>query len=139
MQSVFSRRISELREDKTKLEEAFVYKHAIDECTYEGMRAKLVEDLTIAEMELREAQDEAIEIEAVLDYAEMVLINASNLWKGAPAEQKQQLQQVQFPEGVTYSEGNYRTALTCLLFSVVGSSTAEKEGLVALPGIEPGF
>jgi hypothetical protein len=47
------------------------------------MRAKLIEDLTLAEMELREAQAEEIEIETVLEYAEMVLTNASNLWKAA--------------------------------------------------------
>ncbi len=76
------------------------------------MRTKLTEELTLAEMELRDAQAEEIEIEAVLDFAEMILLNASNLWKAAPAEQKQRLQQVLFPEGVTYSEGKYRTAVT---------------------------
>jgi hypothetical protein len=74
-----------------------------------------------------------------LDYAEMIILNASNLWKAAPAEQKQRLQQALFPEGVTYSDGNYRTALTCLLFSGMQMTTVQKEGLVALPGIEPGF
>ena len=103
------------------------------------MRAKLAEDLALAEMELREAQAEEIEIEAVLDFAQAVLTNASNLWKAAPAEQKQRLQQVLFPEGVTYSEGNYRTAVTCLLFSGVETKADEKSRLVALPGIEPGF
>ncbi len=103
------------------------------------MRAKLTEELTLAEMDLRDAQAEEIEIEAVLDYAQMVLLNASNLWKAAPAEQKQRLQQVLFPEGVTYSEGNYRTAATCLLFSGIETNAVKKSRLVALPGIEPGF
>jgi hypothetical protein len=138
-QSVISRKISQLRENKTKLEEAFVYRKSIDDETYTAMRTKLIEDLTLAEMELREAQAEEIEIETVLDYAEMVLTNASNLWKAAPTEQKQRLQQVLFPEGVTYSEGKYRTAVTCLLFNGMGTTAGKKEGLVALPGIEPGF
>jgi hypothetical protein len=43
------------RENKTKLEAAFVYQKAIEEETYQQMRAKLIEDLTLAEMELREA------------------------------------------------------------------------------------
>ena len=103
------------------------------------MRAKLIEDLTLAEMELREAQFEEIEMEAVLEYAEMVLTNASNLWKAAPSGQKQRLQQVLFPEGVNYSEGNYRTAVTCLLFNGMQTNGVENSGLVALPGIEPGF
>jgi site-specific DNA recombinase len=110
VQSVVSCKIKQLRENKAKLEEAFVYQKAIDAVTYQEMRTKLSEDLTLAEMELREAQTEEIEIETVLNYAEMVLTNASNLWKAAPSEQKQRLQQVLFPEGVTYSEGKYRTA-----------------------------
>jgi hypothetical protein len=55
------------------------------------------------------------------------------------AEQKQRLQQVLFPEGVSYSDGKYRTAVTCLLFSGMGANSGKKKGLVALPGIEPGF
>ena len=90
-------------------------------------------------MELRDAQAEEIEIETVLNFAEMVSTNASNLWKTAPAEQKQRLQQVLFPEGVTYSEGKYGTAVTCLLFSGMGRNAVKNECLVALPGIEPGF
>lgn len=41
------------------------------------------------------------------------------------------VQQVLFLEGVTYSEGNYRTAVTCLLFGDKGTMTGKKEGLVA--------
>ncbi|MBZ5533772.1 MAG: recombinase family protein [Acidobacteriia bacterium] len=139
MQGVVSRKISQLRENKTKLEEAFVYQKAIDADTYKEMRANLIEELTLAEMELRDAQAEEIEIETVLDFADMVLTNASNLWKAAPVEQKQRLQQVLFPEGVTYSDGKYRTAVTCLLFNGMGTNKIKNERLVALPGIEPGF
>jgi site-specific DNA recombinase len=139
VQGVVSRKVKELRENKIKLEEAFIYQKAIDATTYKEMRANLIEELTLAEMELRDAQAEEIEIETVLEYAEMVLTNASNLWKAAPPEQKQRLQQVLFPEGVTYSEGKYRTGVTCLLFSGMGTNAVKKEGLVALPGIEPGF
>ena len=139
VQGAVSRKIAELRENKTKLEEAFVYQKAIEADTYKEMRAKLTEDLTLAEIELREAKAEEIEVETILDYAEMVLTNASNLWKAAPVAQKQRLQQVLFPEGVTYSEGSYRTAVTCLLFNGMETKTVGKECLVALPGIEPGF
>jgi hypothetical protein len=131
VQSVVSRKIAELRENKSKLEEAFVYQKAIDQATYNEMRAKLSADLALAKIELREAQAEEIEIETVLDYAQMVLTNASNLWKAALSEQKQRLQQVLFPEGVTYSDGNYRTAVTSLLFSGMGTMAVKKEGLVA--------
>ena len=68
-----------------------------------------------------EPQGQEIEIENVLDYAQMVLTNASNLWKAASSEQKQRFQQVLFPKGVAYSDGKYRTAVTCLLFNGIQS------------------
>lgn len=139
VQQALSAKTNQLRQNKAKLEEAFVYQKSIDAETYKEMRAKLTEELTLAEMDLRDAQTEGIEVDAVLDFAQMVLLNASNLWKAAPSEQKQRLQQVLFPEGVTYSEGTYRTAVTCLLFSGMETKTVQKEGLVALPGIEPAF
>jgi hypothetical protein len=139
VQGVLSRKVRALRENKIKLEEAYIYQRSIDADTYQSMRAKLAEELALAEMELRDAQAEEIEIEAVLDFAEAVFLNASNLWKSAPTEQKQRLQQVPFPEGVTYSDGKYRTSVTCMLFSGMQTDPVQKEGLVALPGIEPGF
>jgi hypothetical protein len=59
--------------------------------------------------------------------------------KTAPSEQKQRLQQILLPEGVTYSEENYRPGVTCVLFSGLQTKVINKQGLVALPGIEPGF
>lgn len=53
VQGILSGRVAELRQNKSKLEEAFVYQRAIDPPTYQEMRAKLVEELTLAEMELR--------------------------------------------------------------------------------------
>ena len=138
-QSTISLKVEQLQENKRKLEEAFIYQHAIDRSTYNEMRTKLVEDLTIAGMELRDAQGDDIEIAVVLDFAETVLLNASNLWRVAAAEQKQRLQRVLFPEGATYSEGKYRTAVTSLLFSGSEGNDSKKEGLVALTGIEPVF
>jgi hypothetical protein len=123
-------KVKRLHENKTKLEEAFVYQRAIDEETYKEMRATLTEELTLAEMELRDVQAGEIQIEAVLDFAQGVLLNASNLWKASPSEQKQRLQQVLFPEGLTYSEGRYRTNVTCLLFSGMPMQALKKEGLV---------
>ncbi len=68
-----------------------------------------------------------------------MLINASNLWKTASLDQKQRFQQVLFPEGLEYADGNYRTTATCMLFSGLEAQNAEKEDLVALSGIEPEF
>ncbi len=51
----------------------------------------------------------------------------------------QRLQQVFFPHGVQFEDGAYRTAKTSMIFYELEEISGQKEGLVALPGIEPGF
>ena len=103
------------------------------------MRNALASDITLAEMELREATAETIDAEQVVDFSFNVLMNASNLWKTSSVDGKQRYQRVLFPEGVEYQDNRYRTGVTCLLFNPLETQNEEKEGLVALPGIEPGF
>jgi hypothetical protein len=61
------------------------------------------------------------------------------MWQEMSLDQKQRFQQLLFPEGVHFSNGVYRTAVTCLMFNELQPKNIEKERLVALPGIEPGF
>jgi hypothetical protein len=93
----------------------------------------------ILEMKINEARQEEVEIEELLDFSENLLVNAAGAWDRSPLEQKQRLQQVLFPKGVMYADGIYRTTATSLMFSMLHTIAGEKEELVALPGIEPGF
>ena len=138
-QAALERKLRELRSNRDKLDQAFIYQKAIDLETYQRMRTALLSDITLADMELREASLETIDAEELVEFALNVLVNASNLWKTATLEQKQRFQQVLFPEGVEYTDGDYRTTATCMLFNGLETEEAEKEELVALPGIEPGF
>jgi hypothetical protein len=56
---------------------------------------------------------------------------------GCAIDQKQRLQQILFPGGLQFADGIYRTAATCLLFSLLQTIEVEKEELVAPTGIEP--
>jgi hypothetical protein len=77
-------------------------------------------------------------IEEVLDFCERILCNVSLLWKDCTLDQQQRLQQVLFPEGITYdAHSGYGTATTCLFFSLLGDGLEGENGLVALTGIEP--
>jgi hypothetical protein len=66
------------------------------------------------------------EIDAVLDFAEDLLLNAAGVWEQCSLDQKQRLQQVLFPHGVEYSNGIYRTEGTSFLFK--GLEQVEAEG-----------
>src|SRR5580658_5151577 len=75
--------------------------------------------------------------QAVLNFAGHVILNAARLWTEFSSDQKQRLQKVLFPQGVTFAEGIYKTAETALFFKLLQESEGQKTGLATLTGIEP--
>jgi hypothetical protein len=67
-------------------------------------------------MELAAAAEEQIDVEGVVSFAEHLLTNAARLWIELGLDQKQQLQQVLFPEGLRFDGEQFGTAVTCLAF-----------------------
>ena len=128
-----------LRERKKKLNDAFVYQSAIDPKTYGEMKDQLDEQILRMQMELSNTQLNELDVEAVLNFGESLLVNASNLWLRISLDQKQRLQSVLFPRGISFDGEVYKTQQTCLLFNGLGIAAEQKEQMVALPGIEPGF
>ena len=61
------------------------------------------------------------------------------LWVETSSEQKQRLQKVLFPEGVTFKDGVIQTAAISLLFKLLPELQEAKSSLATLPGIEPGL
>jgi hypothetical protein len=129
----------DLNRRKDQLDETFIYEKAIDRVTYERQLDKLNEQIMLAEMQERETKLEAYDVDAVLNFAEHVILNAARLWTEFSSDQKQRLQKVLFPDGVTFAGGSYGTAKTCLFFNLIPKSNAEKTSLATLPGIEPGL
>jgi len=56
----------------------------------------------------------------VLNFAEHVILDAARLWTEFSSEQKQRLQKVFFPQGVTFAEGNYKTRNVLIFQAVAG-------------------
>src|SRR5262249_52991618 len=133
------RDLREKREQKRKLNEAYIYQSSIDAETYRQMKEALEQDTLVLEMKVNEARQEEIDVEELWDFSENLLLNAAGTWNQSGLEGKHRLQQVLFPQGVTYSDGAYRTTATSRMFNMLETVQHEKEALVALPGIEPGF
>ena len=134
-----ARCLAHTNERKNRLVEAFVYERTIDHVTYQQQLDKLNEEITLAELEERDARIEELDVQAAVGFAEYVLLNAARLWSEFNLEQKQRLQQVIFPKGLQFGNGIYRTSGTSLIFFELEEMSTTKESLVALPGIEPGF
>ena len=131
--------IEGLTQRKERLDETFIYEKTIDRETYERQRDKLNEQIVLAEMQERDSKLEGYDVEAVLNFAEHVILNAARLWTELLSDQKQQLQTVLFPQGVSFADGIYKTTETCLIFKLLQESEVEKTSLATLPGIEPGL
>ena len=88
-------------------------------------------------MELNELEIAQLDVESVLEFAQHVLHNASRLWTEAFLDQKQRLQKVLFPEGLSFSEGKLGTPKTSLAFNILDAENFEKEKVASPTGFEP--
>jgi len=131
--------LEDLNQRKDRLDETFIYEKAIDRETYDRQLDKLNEQIMLAEMQERDAKLESYDVDAVLNFAEHVMLNAARLWTEFSNDQKQRLQKVLFPQGVTFAGGEYGTAKTCLFFNLIPQSEQTKTRMATLPGIEPGL
>lgn len=95
-----------------------------DRATYERHRDKLAEEATLVEITLNDARLEELDVEAVLAFAEHLLLNVARKWSEASLDQKQRLQHVLFPAGVTYGADGFGTAETSLVFGMLQAITA---------------
>ncbi len=87
---------------------------------------------------VHDARLDELDVESVLAFAEYVLSNPGRLWGEASLEQKQRLQKVWFPRGVTYSQdGRFGTAETSVIFRLLQALPTEKSSEASPTGFEP--
>ena len=130
------RRGRELQRRLDRLEETFIYKSSIDQVTYDRQRDKLREEMALAELDVRDARLDELDVEGILSFADHLLTNAARIWAEASLDQRQRLQQVFFPDGLRFDGEAFGTAVTCLAFRdfeelrPTGTDVASPRGLV---------
>ena len=80
---------------------------------------------------------DGLDVEAVLEFAEHVVLNARRLWEEFPLDLRRRMQKVLFPEGLVWSNEAFRTPVTCLFFRDLERPEIELEKVVARTGFEP--
>ena len=142
MRDALERQLRQKQESKRKLNEAFIYRSAISEGDYRQMKEAVEQEILTLEMKVNEAKQEEIEIDQLLDFSENLLLNAAGMWSESGLEHKQRLQQILFPQGVTYTDDGYRTTATNPMFNLlrernrgkrtVGSATGNRTRVLRL-------
>ncbi len=123
------RRAEAIRHRKERLLEAFVYRGAINQATYQAQLDKLDADLTPVEMERHDAELEGLDVEGLLSYAEHVMLNAGALWRDAEHEHRIRLQAFFFPAGLTRADGAFGTVTSGSLFNHLVPVEETKSGV----------
>lgn len=139
IEKLLTKRVSELREGRDRVEDAFLHARTINHETYARQRDKIAEELEVAELELQDAQREPLDVEGVLSFAENLMANVGQVWIEATLVQRQRIQSAIFPEGLPFDGRGFGTARTCLAFMKLGGSGGSGNGMASPPGFEPGF
>lgn len=131
--AVADRVVKGLTEKLDRLDEAYLFARAIDEQTYRRQRDKLRQELTLAKMSQHSEATEEMDVEGLLAFAERILPRSADLWVQANLNQKQRLQALFFPEGITFNGLEFnRTAVTAPFFSYLRDDKASNVNMVGL-------
>ncbi len=96
----------------------------IDTETYKQRAAKVRTELTLAGIDERATEAESLDIEAVLEFAEQILLEPLKLWLNASQAQKRRLFKLLFPSGLTWQSGEFGTVATCCVLEDLQATTA---------------
>ena len=99
----------------------------IDEDTYRRQRDQIKTQLALAKIDERASEVENLDIEAVLGFAEQILLEPLKMWSHASLRQKQMLQQLLFPRGATWRNDSFGTPATCCVIEYLRPAKVQKE------------
>ena len=106
---------------------------------YDRHSEKLRQDLTLVRIDRHASEIDELDVEGILAFAERILPRAADLWVQSSLDQRQQFQQLFFPEGIAFDGDDFvRTAVTAPAFSYLQPVAVGNEGVVGPPGFEPG-
>ena len=131
------RRLEGLKERKNRIFDAMIDRK-IDQPTYDEQVERVDQEIVFAQMSLREAELEELEVETVLAFAEHALENTAAFWFDSNVEQKQKFQRVLFPEGIRYSqEDRFGTPASSSFFKEIEGFIESESHLASPMGFEP--
>lgn len=121
---------------KNQLVDALLGK-GIDQQTYDEQVARLNADNDQVQRELREAESEYVDLEGVLAFAEKIISRPARLWLESSLDQRQRLQTIFFPSGITFEGEEFGTGSTSLFFSMMKGFAGRNDDVVSPMGFEP--
>lgn len=135
------KRIHDLRRQKDRLVDRFVAEAETgSETLQQALRERierLDEEIRTTEFEPRGPGPAEADVESAIRFGRKMSGDPARMWTALSLGGKQRLQQVVFPEGVTFDGEVFRTAPTSSVFEYLRGIQMAKEGLASPTGFEP--
>ena len=109
----------------------------INQQTYDEQLVRLDEENGTIMRELREAEVQFVDLDGVLAFAEKIVSRPARLWVESSIDQRQRLQTLFFPSGITFDGQEFGTGATSSFFNVLRVPDGQKELLASPTGFEP--
>lgn len=129
--------LESLLEGREKIESARFVEESMPPDVYERHHAKFDAEIAAKEIELSEAKIEELDVEGILVFARNMLENAANLWRELPPNQKRRFQEVIFPQGLTFTDGEFGTTALSPVFNHLRDFPSDKKEMATRHGFEP--
>jgi site-specific DNA recombinase len=132
------RRLEQLATRKTRLLEAYLYDQSIDEDTYSSENQRLEDEAIAATSKLQPEPVSSKALDESLLFAESILEDIPGYWNQLETQLRPSFLRVVYPEGLAFGDDGFGTAETPVFFTRTGVTSSTTDGLVGLPGFEPG-
>ncbi len=110
----------------------------VSEQTYKEQDERLSSEIADARSALLQAEVNDEEIDALLGFADRVLLDPAGLWSKTSLAQRQRLQRVLFPKGLEYSKTEgFGTGQNPSFFKMLADLEADNSSLASPTGFEP--
>ncbi len=135
-EAALHKRLQDLERRRGQVVDAYLDR-VISEEACRAKQAELDADIAAVRIELHQAQDDQLDVDALLGFAERLLSKPAALWTDLHPKARIHLQRLVFPTGLTHDGESFGTAETSVVFDILGAGAPEVSKMVGDTGFEP--
>ena len=109
----------------------------MDKTTYKQQDERLTKDIEAAQVQLRLAESQFLDLEGVLAFAEKIVTCPARLWLESSVDQRQRLQMTFFPGGLSFDGEAFGTPVSSSFFSMLSVISGDQSLMASPTGFEP--
>jgi len=109
----------------------------MDQITYKQQDERPSNELEAAQVELRQAESQFLDLEGVLAFAEKIVTSPARLWLESSVDQRQRLQMTFFPSGLSFDGEAFGTPVNHSFLSMLSMNSGDQSLMASPTGFEP--